>query len=220
MKKQKVLNLFAGAGSGKSTLAAYIFANLKFLGYNVELVTEYAKELAWEGTLDEMLKVSPAYTQNKILEEQSSRLKRLYGEVDLIISDSPLLLNKFYGEGIKEKFRKNMILKRLHREMNKYDNYNVFVERCKPYNPKGRVQTEEEAIDSDLKIKSLTSDYLIEVKGTIQGAEECLRKIRFEIFKEEEDNFEKLREPCGCVGNSIEVNSQLGTHLKQLSLFT
>lgn len=39
-----VVNLFGGPGSGKSTGAAYVFARLKMLGYNAELVTEFAKD--------------------------------------------------------------------------------------------------------------------------------------------------------------------------------
>lgn len=43
-----VVNLFGGPGSGKSTGAAYVFARLKMLGYNAELVTEFAKDKTWE----------------------------------------------------------------------------------------------------------------------------------------------------------------------------
>ena len=44
----KVINLFGGPGSGKSTTAASVFSKLKIMGYNVELVTEFAKDMVWE----------------------------------------------------------------------------------------------------------------------------------------------------------------------------
>lgn len=38
-----LVNLYGSPGAGKSTGAAYIFAKLKMLGINAELITEYAK---------------------------------------------------------------------------------------------------------------------------------------------------------------------------------
>ena len=35
-------------GSGKSTLASYVFARLKMLEVNCELVNEFAKDKVWE----------------------------------------------------------------------------------------------------------------------------------------------------------------------------
>ena len=51
MEKSKlpiVCNFFSGPGAGKSTLAAAVFAKLKMLGVNCELVTEFAKDKTWE----------------------------------------------------------------------------------------------------------------------------------------------------------------------------
>ena len=48
-------NIYGGPGSGKSTSAAGVFSLLKTHGVNAELVTEFAKDLVWEGrdvTLD------------------------------------------------------------------------------------------------------------------------------------------------------------------------
>jgi predicted ATPase len=46
-KQLKVINLYGGPGTGKSTTAAALFALMKREGYNVELVTEFAKDLVW-----------------------------------------------------------------------------------------------------------------------------------------------------------------------------
>ena len=39
----KIINLIGEPSAGKSTIAAELFAKMKKAGYNVELVTEYAK---------------------------------------------------------------------------------------------------------------------------------------------------------------------------------
>ena len=46
--KTTVINLIGSPGTGKSTIAAELFARMKWLGFDVELVSEYAKELVWE----------------------------------------------------------------------------------------------------------------------------------------------------------------------------
>lgn len=43
-----VINLMGAPGTGKSTIASELFSKMKWLGYDVELVSEYAKELVWE----------------------------------------------------------------------------------------------------------------------------------------------------------------------------
>lgn len=42
------VNIFGGPGVGKSTTAADLFVAMKKAGYNVELVTEVAKDFVWE----------------------------------------------------------------------------------------------------------------------------------------------------------------------------
>src|SRR6187399_572968 len=88
----KVINFFAGPGAGKSTLAAGLFYKMKKLGINVELVTEYYKELVWEN----IHQSSSDYLY--ILASQNRRLERLRGKVDFAVTDSPLLLPGYYGK--------------------------------------------------------------------------------------------------------------------------
>lgn len=52
MGETLVVNLYGAPGSGKSTGAAYIFAKLKMLGVNCELITEFAKDKVWENNLE------------------------------------------------------------------------------------------------------------------------------------------------------------------------
>lgn len=86
-----VVNLFGAPGAGKSTGAAYIFSKLKMAGVNAELVTEFAKDKVWEE--------SKAVFQNQayIFGKQYFRISRVQDKVDVVITDSPILLSSFYA---------------------------------------------------------------------------------------------------------------------------
>lgn len=131
-----VVNLFGAPGAGKSTGAAYVFSKLKLEGFNAELVTEFAKDKVWEE--------SKAVFDNQvyIFGKQYFRISKLEGKVDIVVTDSPLLLSSFYStdELLGDEFN-NLVLK----IFNHYDSYNAFINRVKDYNPIGRFQTEEES---------------------------------------------------------------------------
>ena len=92
-----VVNLFGAPGAGKSTGAAYIFSQLKIKSVNVELVTEFAKDMTWE-------KNKKALTnQIYMLGNQLQRIYRCQDEVDVIVTDSPLLLNILYPQCLQMK---------------------------------------------------------------------------------------------------------------------
>lgn len=144
MSKTKVINFFAGPGSGKSTTATSVFSLMKMHNINAELITEVAKDFTWEQrmkTLD---------NQYYVWAKQQHRCWRLRGEVDLIVSDCPLLLSFIYGEK-KPKAFYDLVL----HDFNEYDNINYFVERNKPFNPKGRNHSEKESQAIDGRIKEL-----------------------------------------------------------------
>lgn len=145
--KQKILNLWAGPGAGKSTTAALVFGILKSRGHNVELVREYAKELAWEYGC-----IPPHIAQEDILFEQARRQDMLQDKVDLIITDSPLRMSVVYGSNPEQ----------VKAFMKGYDQIDVFVSRVKPYNQKGRMQTEAQAVEIDAILRG-------EVEFTITG---------------------------------------------------
>ena len=124
-----VVNLFGAPGAGKSTGAAYIFSKLKMAGINAELVTEFAKDKVWEG--------SQAVFENQayIFGKQYFRISRLQNKVDVVITDSPILLSSFYNrDEVLGKELDALVTK----VFNTYDSYNVFINRVKPYNPIGR----------------------------------------------------------------------------------
>lgn len=169
-KKTIVVNLFAGPGSGKSTGAAYIFSKLKMEGIDCEYVSEFAKDKVWEHN-DEVLKC-----QFYITGKQSYKISRVNGKVDVIITDSPILLGALYGISDNPHLEDAIFY-----EFEKYKNLNFFVERIKKYNPNGRMQTEEEAKAIDRELKSMLEKYNVEyenVYGDIEGYEEIVKKVK------------------------------------------
>jgi len=169
-KKTIVVNLFAGPGSGKSTGAAYIFSKLKMAGVDCEYVSEFAKDKVWEHN-DEVLKC-----QFYITGKQAYKISRVNGKVDVIITDSPILIGALYGISDNPHLEDAIFY-----EFGKYKNLNFFVERIKKYNPNGRMQTEEEAKTIDRELKSMLEKYNIEyenVYGDIEGYEEIVKKVK------------------------------------------
>lgn len=87
-----VVNLFGVPGAGKSTGAAYIFSQLKMKGINAELITEFAKDKAWENNTEAIK--NQAYLFGK----QSYRMSRCREKVDVLVTDSPLPLSILYNQ--------------------------------------------------------------------------------------------------------------------------
>lgn len=164
-----VVNLFAGPGAGKSTTAAYVFAMLKSRGVNCELAREYAKDVVWEGR--EHLLDNQAY----IFAKQLKLLRDLDGRVDVIITDSPLMLAILYNRiSHAEPPSFERYVQDIHA---RYDNFNVYVERVKPYHTAGRVQTELEARELDAAARELPIAYHLTVLGTEDGAKTIVNDV-------------------------------------------
>ncbi|MCC5780545.1 AAA family ATPase [Nitratireductor sp. B36] len=172
--KTKVINLFAGPGAGKSTTAAGLFNLMKIRGHNVELVTEFAKDLTWSGRHSELS------NQLYILAKQEARLTRLDGKVDFIITDSPLLLGLLYAT---RRFQTEWFENAVRGAWDLYDNECFYIGRVKPYQPVGRNQTELEARDLDVRVRGLLGKMQITLEH-INGDEDAPRKIYRSIIGE------------------------------------
>jgi nicotinamide riboside kinase len=141
----KVVNIFGAPGVGKSTLAAKLFALMKESYMSVELVTEYAKDLHYDGVKNE------DYDQSIVFAEQHKRVKRLIGKVDFVITDSPLVLSAFYS--LKTDYPTSFADFALELSQ-RYDNINLLVKRNHQYDPSGRFQDEagSDAIHTELEL--------------------------------------------------------------------
>jgi hypothetical protein len=120
---------------------------------SVEYTYEFPKEVAWEGN------VSQLKDQFFITANQHRNISRLYGKVDYIIVDSPIVLGCFYenryGSGYPSSFYKDIGLSNFLWELfNQYDNINILLKRNdETYDPNGRLQDLQEAIEIDMEIK-------------------------------------------------------------------
>jgi nicotinamide riboside kinase len=144
----KVINLFGGSGIGKSTTAAHLFAEMKYKGMHVELVREYVKTWAWQNK-----KVGP-FDQIYLLGKQSKYESILYGKVDYIVTDSPLLLCPIYetyhsGKELVAPAAFNFIEDAKSKGV---EHVNFVLKRNKHFDPRGRYETREEAEKIDTAI--------------------------------------------------------------------
>lgn len=154
-EKTKVINLYGGPGTGKSTTAAGVFHLLKLAGVNCEYVQEYAKDKAWEhGNTGETPKVFLA--QEYIFGKQHFRIRRCADDVSLLVTDSPLLQGLVY---MPEDFELPSLRAVVKEAYALYDNLDVFLSREKSYNPKGRLQTEEKAVELDSVIFDMLREH-------------------------------------------------------------
>jgi nicotinamide riboside kinase len=140
-----VVNINAGPSAGKSTLAADVYAKLKRLHINVELVREYAKDVVYSDSL------STLKDQVHILGEQHHRQFVLDGQCDVAITDSPILLCSIYNTFYTEyKAFDALALEAHHR----YDNLNYVLARTNEFQAMGRVEDQQKSIEIDGMIES------------------------------------------------------------------
>lgn len=78
-KNTLIVNIFGHQKTGKSTCASYIFAQLRMLGIDCEYISDY-----FSGDYIN----DPLY----VVGCQSHSCKQLFGNVDVIINDNPILM--------------------------------------------------------------------------------------------------------------------------------
>lgn len=143
------VNLYGAPGAGKSTTRAGVFYRLKLAGYNVEEVPEVAKDFTWE---ERKFALS---VQPYVFGKQLKNVLRVAGKVDVVITDSPVLLAGFYADKYSNgsppfEFRHCVIAA----ERALRPSMNYYLHRVKQYNPAGRNQTAEESDVIALEIEN------------------------------------------------------------------
>lgn len=143
-----IINLFGGPGTGKSTTMAALFAELKRRRISVEMAPEWVKLPVWAGELHVL------EDQLYIFAKQNHIIRRLVGKVEVIVTDCPLLMSLVYNNDPK--------LAALVRSVaHGYRNMHIFLNRVKPYSPRGRVQDESKARQLDVEIKAMLREEVI-----------------------------------------------------------
>ena len=152
MKNTLVVNLFGGAGIGKSVMRADLFSALKKKGVRAEESVEWIKNCVYEHR-DVVLDV-----QSYIFSKQYMQQYKLVqsDQIDVVITDSPVLLSAIYDPEQDENLKQYVIKK-----FNQFNNLNVLLIRSTQYQTEGRYQTEEESIEIDKQIKRLLDDNFI-----------------------------------------------------------
>lgn len=146
MHKTRVINVFGGPGAGKSTTAAGLFYKMKQKGLNVELVTEYAKDMTWEGRMNVLS------DQLYILAKQHRKVSRLEGKVDWVVTDAPFILGLIYAEKDYLKTFEPLVLEL----WESYENHCFMLDRGDlEYQSVGRNQDSSGAIELDDKLHRL-----------------------------------------------------------------
>lgn len=173
-----VVNLFGGPGIGKSTTAAGVFHRLKRAGFRAELVTEFAKDKVW-GDHSEALR-----DQIYMFANQHHRMFVLEDKVEVIITDSPVLLSLHYGkDNTSDAFKK--LVNETHSNM---DTLNFFLQRGDghPFVQSGRIQNLEESVSIDLSLKSLLLSNRVsfkEIGDQNDPVDQIFEDIRWELTK-------------------------------------
>ena len=154
-KKTKIINIFGGPGIGKSTQAAGLHYIMKTNGMSVELTSEFAKDISWEKNY------SAINDQLYITATQHRNISRLYGQVEYIIVDSPILngliyKNRYQGMIYPTKFYGEYFDSFVLDLFNHYDNINILLRRNdNVFQKEGRFQDLKGSKELDINIKNL-----------------------------------------------------------------
>lgn len=160
-----LINFIGAPGAGKTTLAAGVYHNLKTKNWNVELITEYTKELILTSDFwslsDELL----------VFTEKYKRIKKMEN-VDLVITDSPLLNSVIYGEEkygkVGQDFFKTVA--------GTFDSLYYNVVRVKPYVPIGRMPDENLAKEAGTKLLNILDSENIDF-SSVYGSDTSIETV-------------------------------------------
>jgi len=154
----KIINLYGGPSCGKSATASYLFYLLKKNNKKVELVQEYVKEWVWEDR-----KINP-FDQIYFFGKQVRKESMLFGKVDYVITDSPVLLSLCYIQkccdseiflGLKETVKAFYHVAPKHN----VEHIHILLKRPEYFEKSGRIHSEEESIKIDSEIEQLFKDF-------------------------------------------------------------
>jgi deoxyadenosine/deoxycytidine kinase len=157
MKETTFINIFGGPGAGKSTNAARLFSEMKVAGYDVELVTEVAKDFVWEERY-KTIEIQPYITM-----KQYRNLYRMKNKVEYVVTDAPLLLGILYARKYNADLPKSFY-DLVYDLQNQFlsPSINIMLTREHAYDVIGRNQTKEQAEELDKSMIEILDEYSID----------------------------------------------------------
>lgn len=152
-----VVNFLGGPGVGKSTRMHQLVAHLKPTTVSVESAPEYAKEKVWEEEDPNLLN-----NQVHVFGMQQNRIHRLLGEVDVVVTDAPLLHSIVYDEHYDFAGPSEAFHRLVYDQFSRLSNVNVFIQRdVELYKDNGRYQNLEEAQAVDETLQDVLTEYAV-----------------------------------------------------------
>jgi hypothetical protein len=177
MVRRLVVNWFGGPSIGKTTAAAEMFVALKKNDIEVEMVSEFAKDQVVEGAVDSLRH------QWYITGTQAYRIDCAYRSMQVVITDSPILLAPIYDFDHDA----SSALKDLSLEHHaKYNNLNILLSRSPEFNHTmaGRVHSLTESITIDNRILHFLDNHEIPyVKFDEYGMDRIVQLVLREITR-------------------------------------
>lgn len=168
-----VVNMLGGPGSGKTLMAHLLFAELSLKGKVVEYVPEFAKQLVWKKDWEAL------NNQLEVCGDQYDLMLPLFGNVDYVITDGPMLHGMVYNRLNKDNMSNweevdNLCLGCIY----DCENINIFVERHDSlYQQAGRIQNMEEAKEVDKMILGLLDNFKFPYHEVRSGKEDVNRMV-------------------------------------------
>lgn len=145
------VNLYGGPGSGKSTAAHYLLWRFKSIGVTAEYAREWIKRLAYTGDVPPRRYIQPIALGEQLSEERAA----IATGVQVVVTDSPILLQAVYAENPTDRRRAIEAAEDLDRD---HPGIHVFLERGdRQFVQAGRWEDEEAARQKDEDILDLLS---------------------------------------------------------------
>jgi nicotinamide riboside kinase len=150
--KKLLINVFGGPSIGKTTIAAELFVELKKNHVEVELVSEFPKDVVVEE------RPNALEHQWYITGTQAYRIHTAYKCMQAVITDSPILLGPVYDVDASPAL---LALSLEHHE--KYNNLNIMLTRSLDYEHSmaGRVHSLTQSVSIDNRIMRFLDDQSI-----------------------------------------------------------
>lgn len=169
-----VVNFIGGPGCGKTIITNELFCKLKRAYITCDIVPEYFKK--------KLREKAEKVIQNQIyiFGKQQFHLFSMKDDVEVIITDSPILLPAFY-----DKTKCPHLAELSIKEYNSYNNLLYFIERDESiaYETEGRYQDFNEAKQVDADLQDFLWHHAIDYKVIKGIGEDSLNEVLSDIKK-------------------------------------